>query len=410
MKSSYTSKKNPQKKLPWQSPLHLCIFFLALFISTYLIISMPETQKTKWVYNNDTQSMQEVPTKKNKVSDKETEIISQNDLSNSNEHVSQEIIKKIIKKLKYFSNFFALVGLAAFFAGLMEARSWHTYLGKFLGKITKAARLPQVIGISMPVALYSNASANAILVSSHSQREISTFSLITGGMANSYLAHFSHSIRVLYPVVALIGLPGLLYFIVQLFGGFLVIVIAFCINRYKNRELPIEQLNAQTSESYKKVLAWKDAIKLGFIRAFSLLFRMTYITIPLMLGMEWLLKSGAFNFWEQYIPVQIARYFPAELMSIIIAQIGGLVQSAGVSANLYVEGLVHQSQILLAMLVASAVGNPIRTLRRNLPTALGVFPPKVAFFIVFTMQFARLLITIIGSLLVILWMNIYLFN
>ncbi|MFQ9491307.1 MAG: hypothetical protein ACLR0N_10570 [Bilophila wadsworthia] len=32
--------------------------------------------------------------------------------------------------------------------------------------------------------------------------------LIAGGMANSYLAYVSHSIRVMYPVLGAIGLPG----------------------------------------------------------------------------------------------------------------------------------------------------------------------------------------------------------
>ena len=40
--------------------------------------------------------------------------------------------------------------------------------------------------------------------------------------------------------------------------------------------------------------------------------------------------------------------------------------------------MVTSSQILLAMLVASAIGNPIRALRRNLPSAMGIFPTRDA--------------------------------
>ena len=49
------------------------------------------------------------------------------------------------------------------------------------------------------------------------------------------------------------------------------------------------------------------------------------------------------------------------------AQIGGLVQSATVSAGLLAEHLVTGPQVLLAMLISSAARKPIRTLRRNLP-------------------------------------------
>ncbi len=411
-------KKKHKKIYPWQSPIRLLLFSLALIIATYLTINMPTMQKTKWVYDNETKSMQEIIVHKKNQSElnisgqksPENQDNQKNIEKNNQKRDEKSGFEKIVAKIKSLSRLFIMVAIAAFLGGLMEARSWHIFFGYFLRKVTKAARLPEVIGISMPIALYSGTSANTILVSSHAQGEISTSALITGGMANSYFSHVSHSMRVLYPVVAIIGLPGLLYFGIQFLGGFLIILFAFTLNRYKFRHQNMADWKSEISESHKKVLSWAKSIKLGLLRSLTLLFRMVYMTIPLMLGMEWLLKSGAFNFWEQYIPAHVAQYFPAELISVIVAQIGGLVQSAAVSSNLYAEGLIHQSQILLAMLIASAVGNPIRTLRRNLPTALGVFPPKVAFSIVFIMQFARFLVTLFGSIGVILWMKYFLFG
>lgn len=90
------------------------------------------------------------------------------------------------------------------------------------------------------------------------------------------------------------------------------------------------------------------------------------------------------------------RFFPAELVSVVAAQMGGLVQSSAVAANLRAEGLIDNAQILLAMLVGSAVGNPFRTLRRNLPSALGIFPVPVAFAIVIGMQLSRFVVTLVA--------------
>ena len=61
------------------------------------------------------------------------------------------------------------------------------------------------------------------------------------------------------------------------------------------------------------------------------------------------------------------------------------------------------------MLVASAVGNPIRTLRRNLPSALGIFPPSVALIIVLGMQFSRLVTTMLAIMLVVFCMHSFLY-
>ena len=236
-----------------------------------------------------------------------------------------------------------------------------------------------------------------MLIASHEKGEIKTSALITGGIANSYLAHFSHSVRVMYPVIALVGIAGIGFFTVQLSGGFLLVLIAFCIHKKLNSQNSIKN-TIQSSITIKEPKSWKDSIKHSILRSCAILFRMVYITIPFMLGTEWIIKSGLLDFWEEAIPYQVAKYFPAELIAIVIAQIGGLIQSASVGANLLTENMVNHAQILLAMLVASAVGNPIRTLRRNLPTALGIFPVKVACTIVFSMQFSRLIITIIGSL------------
>ena len=120
------------------------------------------------------------------------------------------------------------------------------------------------------------------------------------------------------------------------------------------------------------------------------------MTVPLMLGIEWLLKNGVLDFWETALPHAVTELFPTELLSAVAAQFGGLVQSSAVAANLRAEGLIDNSQILLAMLVGSALGNPFRALRRNLPSALAIFPVPIALSIVLGMQLSRFLITLAG--------------
>ena len=125
----------------------------------------------------------------------------------------------------------------------------------------------------------------------------------------------------------------------------------------------------------------------------------------MMLAMEWAIRAGLLDFWPELVPETVSRHFPQELLAITAAQMGGLVQSSTVSASLLSQNLITQAQVLLAMLVSSAVGNPVRALRRNLPTALGIFTPGTALFVVCGMQFSRLVVTLAGAALVIAWMN-----
>ena len=303
--------------------------------------------------------------------------------------------EKIFMKLKTFGRLFAIVGLASFLGGMMEARRWHMALARLMGRLSRMARLPEIVGLAMPTALCSNAAANSILVSSHAEGRIRTSALIAGGMANSYLAYVSHSIRVMYPVIGAIGLPGALYFGVQFTGGLFVLACVLLWNRrYVSGHGGTACVDPPKADAAP--LPWSGAVGMAAVRSLSLLFRMVCMTLPLMLGIEWLLKNGAFAFWEDALPHTAAELFPAELLSVVAAQMGGLVQSSAVAANLRAEGLIGDAQILLAMLVGSAVGNPFRTLRRNLPSALGIFPVPVALTIVLGMQLSRFLVTLAG--------------
>lgn len=413
-------KKN-KRDAPWKNPRACLWCFCALALSIYLTIYMPASSKVSSVPTSiKAQTIPQNPTSSEDIA-KDTSSsdinISRENKKNT-EHAIEEIapkktrtpqsnIDKIVIKAKYFAKLFLLVGIAAFIGAIIEARRWHMVLAKVMGKLTSAARLPEIVGLAMPTALFSNAAANTILVNSHSRGDIQRSALIAGGMVNSYLSYVSHSLRVMYPVVAAIGLPGILYFTIQFSGGLLLIFFVLLWNRWYINHHPQTQTNLKDFDSItkKELSTWDKAIKLASLRTLSLIFRMLCITVPLMIGVEYLLKAGVFDFWENSVPESINMYFKGEMVSIVLAQMGGLIQSSAVSANLLSEGIINNTQILLAMLIGSAVGNPVRMLRRNLPSALAIFPPKVACIIVFGMQFSRLVITITASYVIILIMK-----
>ena len=170
-------------------------------------------------------------------------------------------------------------------------------------------------------------------------------------------------------------------------------------------EISVNPAGNEFDEGTSAVLPWKETLQKGVFRALSLLFRLACISIPLILAMEWVIRSGLLDFWDRLVPAAISRHFPEELLTITAAQMGGLISSATVSASLMAQGLITGPQVLLAMLISSAVGNPVRTLRRNLPTALGIFPPKIACIIVFGMQLSRLLVMVAGAAILVAWMQ-----
>lgn len=307
---------------------------------------------------------------------------------------------RLLARADQLADLYLMVGLAAFVGGVMEQRRWHLLLSRGMGALARFAHLPKIVGLAMPTALVSNPAANSLLVSSHEDGDLNRSALVCGGMINSYLAYVSHSLRVLYPVVGAVGLAGLAYFGIQFMSGLAVVLGVMLWHRLHSPEAP--DAEPDVKEQASPLPAWSSVCKLATQRAATLLFRMGCVTLPMMLGMEWLIKTGAFNFWDTLLPEQVARFFSPEVVSVMLAQFGGLIQSATVAANFRDQGLLGPAQIVLAMLAGSALGNPFRALRRNLPTALGIFPPGVALFIVVGMQLSRLLTSLFFIMLIIL--------
>ncbi len=401
----------------WKRPSRVAWLICALIFSAYLMVHMPEKGKSvpSGMGKSSVQAAQMEPIEpvepveqykprppQASIQQPTAPMASQPHLTapkasaDTKPYAEKTWVEKFFTKLQSFTRLFLVVGIAAFLGGIIEFRCWHLVLGKIMGRLTQVARLPEIVGLAMPTALVSSLAANTMLVTSHAEGQIRTSALIAGGMANSYLAYVSHSLRVCIPVIMAIGLPGVCYFAVQFSGGLLVILAVFAWNRWHIDHHTSAHRHQMAEPCSFTPSSWKETFKKAFLRSCTLLFRITCITVPLMLSIEWLLKIGAFDFWNEYVPASIHMFFPVEAISIVATQIGGLIQSSAVAANLREEGLITNAQILLAMLAASAVGNPIRTLRRNLPTALAIFPANIAFIVVFSMQFSRLLITILG--------------
>lgn len=408
-------KGGRQTTPPWRRPSQWIWLTLALGFSVYLIDTMPpggemgsrkkaaaQTENVESASTPSRSAATDSPghTVKEGSADKKQMKAkpSRHHGTGDKKAVPATLWDKIMVKVPVIGKLLMMVAIAALIGSIAEARKWHLIFGYILGRFSRMMRLPAIVGIAMPTALYSNTAANSMLVSSHADGKIGHSSLIAGGMSNSYLSYLSHSLRVMYPVLGAIGIPGALYFGGQFTTGFLFIL---CVLLWHRRKIIKQGPAAEPEDNttvYEAPLSWGSTFKKSCQRVFTLLFRMLLLSIPLMIFVEWLMKKGAFDFWEEYIPDWINRIFPPELMGIVAAQMGGLIQAATVAANLRDHGVITNAQILLAMLVGNAIGNPFRAMRRNLPSALGIFPAKEAFTIVIGMQLSR----IIGALLLIL--------
>ncbi len=438
MEQTAEAKVKPGHRMPghkknrtplWKQPKWCLFFVLSLILSGCLVVIMPQPQMMKKSMSRQNQAEQAMPVPKQQApvlnaqsgpeiqagspaAEKDHAGTGKTDqkAGHAKKHagMAQETaLDKILYRLHVFGRLFFFVGLGALLGAVVDGRGWYRFFAGSLGRLARMARMPAIVSMAAPVALTSAPAADSMLVASHNKGELSSATLIAGGMLNSFLAHFSHTMRIFYPVVAAIGLPGVLFFLIQ-FGGMSAFILAVLlwhrVTMAKKQNLPGGEYTEEESLA-AKILPWKETLQKGFVRAGNLLFRLVCISLPLLLLMEYCLNSGMLDFWDKLVPEAVSSLIPEQLLTILAAQLSGLVQSSAICAGLKAQGLISDAQILLAMLLASAVTNPLRTLRRNLPTALAIFPARTALAIVLSMQIVRFIIMMAASVIVLIWMQ-----
>lgn len=293
----------------------------------------------------------------------------------------------------YFLKIVPTVAIATFVGTVLELRNWIRWMKVLLKPFISFGRLPQLSGVAMVMALFSNKSAGALLSGALSDGEISQGELRVTAMCNSYLAYLSHSLRIFFPTVGAIGLAGFYYFGIQFTLGFLIICVALFFHRGSKEKSRSTSKNEKVTE--RKIPSWGAIFKRATKRTWRVVMRLVFISVPSYLIVRWLSSKGVFELWQEMMPEQLAHFFPAEVMAVTVSMLGGIVNAATVGGEFLQGGELSNTQVVFAMLVGSAMGNPVRTIRRNLPSAMGIFHPKDGLFIVGVMQSARFVTVIL---------------
>ncbi len=323
--------------------------------------------------------------------------------------LSQSSSSANLRILMRLGRLISLVGLATFIGSIFELRNWTKFASALLKPLIAYARLPQLAGVAMVTAIFSNNAAGSLLAGSFAEGRISRFEMRISAICNSYIAYISHSLRVMYPIIGALGVVALYYFAMMFGAGLIITLVAMSICRLR----PLSAISSHHDPSEhpsipysKKLDSWPQTLKKSGRRSKEILIRVVCITIPLYILVSYLNKTGFFAAWKEFVPEIAAPFFPPEVLSIMAARLGGLISAAGVASELLHQGTVNSAHILLALFAGNVITNPIRTLRRNLPSAMGIFPPRDGLFIVMVMQSSRLLFALLFILMLIGYLHL----
>jgi len=303
---------------------------------------------------------------------------------------------------------FSLVAAASFIGAVFEYKTWTRFILFIAAPITRFGRLPSISAASFITSLFSQNAANTLIANSYNDGNITHREMFISALCNSFSAMVSHSFRVLFPLLTLIGIAAVWYYSFTFGVGIIMTFSFLLISRIMSgRDMKNSELNSKmktlpnSAERIVEQFTWKEVLQKSLKRTSNTLLRLLYITAPIYLLIIYMAHNNLFDFWNRIIPDSLQHFLSPEIMTVFSARIGGLVNAAGIASEFLQQHRIEHWQIVVAFMIGNVLTNPIRTLRRNLPMAMGIFPKSDGLKIVLVLQSLRMTATITAIIIMI---------
>lgn len=283
------------------------------------------------------------------------------------------------------------VAIGAFVANVLESRNWTGFISYVTKPILRFSRLPGVCGVSFATAFFSNNAAGSMIATAHAEGKITKKEMFICAITNSFPAKFKHMLRPSVVIIPLLGFTAIAYLAIQLILELLQVLLVFSFGRRKSSE------NTPQYEILKKEIPnWDETLRKSLKATGKILLRVILITLPIFIFVAYLGDKGVFRKLEKKIPQDLQAVLSPEIIAIMSSKMGGLVSSATVAAKMSHDGKVTMLQVLIALMAANIITIPFSALRRNLPTAVGIFPKRDGVWIVGITQGLRFTFNLIA--------------
>ena len=283
------------------------------------------------------------------------------------------------------------VAIGAFVANVIESRNWTGFISFITKPLLRFSRLPGVCGVSFATAFFSNNAAGSMIATAHAEGKITKKEMFICAITNSFPAKFKHMLRPSVVIIPLLGFTAIAYLAIQLVLEILQVLLVFSFGRRKSAD------NTNNYEPVKKEIpTWNETVKKSLKATRKILIRVILVTLPIFIFVAYLGDKGVFRQLEKKIPQDLQTVLSPEIIAIMSSKMGGLVSSATVATKMSHESKVTMLQVLIALMAANIITIPFSALRRNLPTAVGIFPKRDGLWIVGITQGLRFLFNFIA--------------
>lgn len=308
-------------------------------------------------------------------------------------HLLDKVASPMLRVMVFIS-----LGLGV--AMLIEALGWTVALGRLVAPLTGLARLPKAGSASFVTSLVSTPAANAFLAEALDKKEINLKVVMVANLLNgSWPTFIIHLPTTLVIAAAFAGTAGLVYTALMFSAATLRLIGATLLGRLF---LPAPEggrtdLLPQTKKKLKEI--WPGLRKRLLQRLVTLL----SIAVPIYFLVTLAVDLGFFKMLGELSYTHFPDFFlPAEATTLIIFSLMAEFSSGFVAAGVLIESHgLSVAAAAAALVLGNIIATPMRVLRWQLPSFLGLFKPRLGLILIGVNQTFRVLSLV--SVLFIFW-------
>lgn len=281
-----------------------------------------------------------------------------------------------------------LVSFTLAVSAFFEAKGWSERVGMVFMSITRLGNFKGEIAVAFATAFFSGVAANTMLLNAYKEKRLSRKEMFLSNLLNSGLPSFFIHL----PITAGILLPfvkmaGIIYIFLMFMAALVRTVLVILLGRIflyhpGNFHSPCGSPSS-TGKDFWNILSRYLS---------SRLLRIAFYTIPIYSMVVCLEKYNFFLWLRRWAAGLIGpEILPVEGMTVVVFSLTVEFTAGAIAAGAMLEsGMLTIKDTVTALLFGNVVATPIRALRHQLPTYIGIFDIRNGMALLFFVQILRI--------------------
>ena len=288
------------------------------------------------------------------------------------------------------------LALGLFIASFLEALKLTRPIAKLAKPVVKYANLGDVSAAAFAMALFSPASANALMGEKLKEKKITEKEIVISNLLNSLPSTLLHTPSIFFIAFSILGMPAAIFISLTFLAAILRTIGTVFLGRFflQKNNAHRDEHQYQTNEIGKN---WKTALQTGMQRFLQRSLRLLYVSIPIYCIIYYLQFFGFFTIAETWLAHKVGfNFLNVESLSVIMLYMAAEMQPAIIAAaTLYNDNAISGNEVVLALLIGNILSSPMCAIRHQLPAYMGYFHARLAVKLILINQTWRTLSVII---------------